>query len=80
MWYCRFSLIRSDTPIAKTIRTSHAPSVNFTIAKTRTTISDVSPAAKLIARLCRQPRSFWTWWYLAMPNPAIVNAVNTPSA
>ena len=30
--------------------------------------------------LGRQPGSRRVWWYLAMPKPAIVNAVNTPIA
>ena len=33
-----------------------------------------------MANLLRQPGSRWVWWYLAMPKPAIVNAVNTPIA
>ena len=65
---------------AKTIRTSQAPSLNFTTAKIRTTISEVTPAAKLMTSLWCQPRSRVRWWYLAMPKPASVNAVKTPIA
>ena len=60
--------------------TSQAPSVNFTSTKIATTISDVTPAEKLITSLRRQCSSRCVWWYLAMPNPAMVNAVNTPIA
>ena len=62
------------------ITTSQAPSVNFAIAKIATTIRDVTPAEKLITILRRQCSSRFVWWYLAMPSPAIVNAVNTPIA
>ena len=78
--YSRLSRIRAGTPIAKTITTSQAPSVNFTSTKIATTISAVTPAEKLITSLRRQCCSLCVWWYLAMPNPAIVNAVNTPIA
>ena len=61
--------------------TSQAPSLNFTIAKISTTISDVSPAAKVITRLYRQPRLRGAVVkYRAIPKPASVNAVKTPSA
>ncbi len=53
--------------------------MNFTRAK-MTTISDVTPAEKLITSLRRQCGSWCVWWYLAMPKPAMVNAVNTPIA
>ena len=54
--------------------------MNFTIAKMRTTTSDSVPAEKLMMNLGRQPCARRVWWYLAMPKPAIVNAVNTPMA
>ena len=62
------------------ITISQAPSVNFTTAKITTTIEVSTPAEKLITSLCRQPGSWCRWWYLAMPNPAIEKAVNTPIA
>ncbi len=66
--------------MANSTSTTQAPSVNFTTAKMSTTTSDSAPAEKLMMNLGRQPGSRRVWWYLAMPKPAIVNAVNTPIA
>ena len=60
--------------------TTQAPSVNFTIAKTATTITVITPAEKLMISRRRQPGVRCLLWYLAMPKPAIENAVNTPMA
>jgi hypothetical protein len=60
--------------------TIHAPSANFTTAKIPTTIAVSTPAEKLITSRRRHPGAWWVWWYLAMPKPAIENAVNTPIA
>ncbi len=54
--------------------------MNLTTAKISTTTSEVTPAEKLMTSLRRQCVSWCVWWYLAMPNPARVNAVNTPMA
>ena len=78
--YSRFSQISAGTPTANSTTTSQAPSVNFTITKTSTTTSEVSPAAKLMTIRRRHADSRVRWWKRAMPNPAIVNAGNTPRA
>ena len=78
--YSRLSRISAKTLIGKMIRISQAPSVNFTTAKITTTIEVSTPAEKLMTSLCRQPGPWCVWWYFAMPNPAMVNAVNTPIA
>ena len=54
--------------------------MNFTTAKITTTIEVSTPAEKLMTSLCRQPGSLCRTWYLAMPKPAMENAVNTPIA
>ena len=59
---------------------SHAPSVNLTTANTSTTSAVYTPPAMLITSFLRQPGSRVLRWYLAMPNPAIANPVNTPMA
>jgi hypothetical protein len=63
-----------------TATTSQAPSVNFTTAKITTTSAVYIPAVKLITRRRRQAGSLVLRWYLAIPNPAIENPVNTPMA
>ena len=78
--YSRFSRISAGTPITNTTTTSHAPSVNFTIANTTTTIAVRTPAEKLITKRLRQLSSRCVRWYFAMPNPAMAKAVNTPIA
>ena len=61
--------------------TTQAPSVNFTVAKMTTTkavsdggesVDDHACAASAAPGASR--------WYLAMPDPAMVNPVNTPMA
>ena len=64
----------------KRMTTSQAPSVNLTTMKMSTTISEVTPAEKLMTSRRRQADSLTRWWYLAMPKPAMVKAVNTPIA
>jgi len=56
-----FSRINANTMIGNRITTAQAPSVNFAMAKISTTISEVIPAARLIATLRRHApsRSFW---------------------
>ena len=78
--YSVFSLIRAGTRMANSSSTTQAPSVNFTTAKIITTIRVSTPAEKLMMNLGRQPGARWLVWYLAMPKPAIENAVNTPIA
>ncbi len=46
----------------KRITTIQAPSVNFTTAKTATTIAVSTPAEVLMTILCRQPRSRRLRW------------------
>ena len=79
--YCRLSLISAKTPTGKMIRISQAPEVNFTTAKITTTIEVSTPDEKQMTSLCRQPGTSWCLRkYLAMPNPAMEKAVNTPIA
>ena len=78
--YSLFSLMSVGTPTIKSTTTSQAPSANLTTTKISTMISDVTPAEKLITTRRRHADSLTLWWYLAMPNPAMVNAVKTPIA
>ena len=78
--YCRLSLISAKTPIGKIIRISQAPEVNLTTAKITTTIEVSTPDEKQMTSLCRQPGTLCVRKYFAMPNPAMVKAVNTPIA
>jgi hypothetical protein len=66
--------------MANSTTTTQAPSVNFTTAKMATTTADSEPAERLMANLYRQPGRRLVWWNLAMPKPAMENAVNTPIA
>ena len=50
------------------------------MAKMRTTISERIAAKPLMTSLCRQPGSRRRRWCLAMPAPAIVKPVKTPTA
>jgi len=72
--------MNANTRTGNTTTTSQAPSVNLTIAKITTTSAVYTPAVTLMASRRRQPGSFVLRWYLAIPNPAIENPVNTPIA
>ena len=78
--YWRFRQIRAGTPTAKETTTSQAPSLNFTMTKISTTMSEVTPGREVDDQLAAPAPFPVLWWYMAMPNPAMVNAVNTPSA
>jgi len=66
--------------MANRTRTTQAPSVNLTTANTATTAAVITPAEKLMTCRRRQPGVRCLLWYLAMPKPAMENAVNTPIA
>jgi hypothetical protein len=66
--------------IEKTSTTSHAPSVNFVMAKMRTTAPATAPTRVLTRTLIRQRPSRWVVKYRAIPNPARVKPVKTPIA
>ena len=57
--YSRFSRMKANHRMGKSTTTSQAPSVNFTTAKIATTTDVRTPAARAMARLCRQPGSLF---------------------
>ena len=63
-----------------TTTTTHAPSLNFTVAKMRTIMAVRMAEKPLITTFRCQCESLWSRWCLTMPAPAMANPVNTPMA
>jgi hypothetical protein len=66
--------------IGAVTKTNHAPWLNLTTEKIRTTNNETDPDKPLITNLTFQEPKRCTYACFAMPNPANVNPVNTPSA